>query len=63
MRCPTEPGSPIKAEVAPSSEPASLTVNPPLSGEAPPLIGLDGWLQSDVTSLDELRGKTVVVHL
>ncbi|MDH4306626.1 MAG: hypothetical protein OEX04_04030 [Acidimicrobiia bacterium] len=49
--------------MAPSSEPASLTVNPPLSGEAPPLIGLDGWLQSDVTSLDELRGKTVVVHL
>jgi thiol-disulfide isomerase/thioredoxin len=27
-----------------------------------PLAGIDGWLQSEVTSLDELRGKVVAVQ-
>lgn len=31
-------------------------------GAVPPLEGIDGWLQSSVTSLDELRGKVVVVQ-
>jgi thiol-disulfide isomerase/thioredoxin len=31
-------------------------------GPAPALFGLDGWLQSDIGSLEELRGKVVVVQ-
>lgn len=34
----------------------------PDRGEHLPLIGIDGWLQSDVESLDELRGKVVAVQ-
>lgn len=31
-------------------------------GAAPEMLELDGWLQSDVDSLDDLRGKVVVVQ-
>jgi thiol-disulfide isomerase/thioredoxin len=31
-------------------------------GPAPPLVGLDGWLQTDISSLDDLKGKVVVVQ-
>ena len=34
----------------------------PILGVAEPLIELDGWLQSDVESLEELRGKVVLVQ-
>lgn len=30
-------------------------------GPAPSLVGLDGWLQADIDSIDDLRGKVVVV--
>lgn len=35
---------------------------PPDLGPHRPLRDIDGWLQSDVTSLEELRGKVVVVE-
>lgn len=31
-------------------------------GQAPPLVDIEDWLQSDVTSLEELEGKVVVVQ-
>lgn len=31
-------------------------------GAAPRLAGIDGWLQTDIDSLDDLRGKVVVVQ-
>lgn len=31
-------------------------------GPHPPLLDIDGWLQSEVTSLEELRGRVVVVQ-
>ena len=34
----------------------------PVLGQAPSLEGLDGWLQSEVSSLEELRGNVVVVQ-
>jgi thiol-disulfide isomerase/thioredoxin len=34
----------------------------PLRGVHPPLRDIEGWLQSDVTSLEELRGQVVAVQ-
>ncbi len=34
----------------------------PDRGEHLPLVGIDGWLQSEVTSLEELRGNVVAVQ-
>ena len=47
------------------AEPAPTTTDPPALpdlGTAQELHHLDGWLQSDVESLEELRGKVVVVQ-
>ena len=40
------------------------TIDPPpvLREDTPPLVDIDGWLASDVTSLEELRGSVVVVE-
>ena len=48
-------------EAPPPSEPAPSTTIPVLRA-APSLEGLDGWLQSHVRSLTELRGKVVVLQ-
>jgi thiol-disulfide isomerase/thioredoxin len=40
----------------------TTTTNPPMLGNSLSLTDLDGWLQSDVTSLEELRGQVVVVQ-
>lgn len=43
--------------------PTELIDPPPvLRQEHPPLKDIDGWLQSDVTSLEELRGQVVIVE-
>lgn len=34
----------------------------PDRGLHPDLVGIDGWLQSDITSLEELRGQVVAVQ-
>ncbi len=34
----------------------------PDRGPHPPLLDIDGWLQSDITSLEELRGRVVAVQ-
>lgn len=46
----------------PAVEPAPHTPELPDRGLHPPLREIDGWLQSDVTSLEELRGKVVAVQ-
>ncbi len=46
----------------PSVDVASVSEPPLLDKSPPPLTDLDGWLQSDVTSLDELEGQVVIVQ-
>jgi thiol-disulfide isomerase/thioredoxin len=41
---------------------ASTTSAPPMLGQALALTDLDGWLQTDVTSLDDLRGQVVILQ-
>lgn len=48
-----------------STAPATTApIDPPpvLRETHPPLKEIDGWLQADVTSLEELRGKVVIVE-
>ncbi len=46
------------------ADPDDTTVEDPLPNLGPvkPLRDLDGWLQSDIDSLEDLRGKVVVVQ-
>lgn len=51
----------------PTADAPTTTINPdtpdlPNRGVHPPLRDIDGWLQSDVTSLEELRGQVVAVQ-
>jgi thiol-disulfide isomerase/thioredoxin len=54
----TDPVPPAPADVA---GPTLANAPPILSETNLGLVDLDGWLQSEVTSLEELRGKVVVV--
>ena len=46
-----------------AAPPARTIEAPPvLREEPPPLVDLDGWLASDISSLEELRGSVVVVE-
>ena len=46
-----------------TTTPAPAIDPPPvLRADTPPLVDIDGWLASDVTSLEELRGSVVVVE-
>ena len=49
-------------EDGPGNPAAEAPALPVLREETPPLVGIDGWLQSDVSSLEELRGSVVVVE-
>ena len=40
----------------------TIAAPPILREDTPPLVDVDGWLASDVTSLEELRGMVVVVE-
>jgi len=57
------------ASVTPPREQAPRRFNGPKLNEAPPVLGaegelrnLDGWLQSDIESLDDLDGKVHIVQ-
>lgn len=54
------PGRPVGSTA--SGGEVATSADLPVLGEAKPLDDLDGWLQSDISSLDELRGRVVVVH-
>ncbi|MDE0169942.1 MAG: redoxin domain-containing protein [bacterium] len=42
--------------------PTTIAAPPVLREDTPPLVDIDGWLASAVTSLEELRGSVVVVE-
>ena len=51
------------ADTSPTTTPVAVaTPDLPNRGPHPELVDIDGWLQSDVTSLEELRGKVVAVQ-
>jgi len=54
----------VSDTVAEASAPTALLADPPgvLADVHPGLPGIDGWLQSEVQSLEELRGQVVVVE-
>ncbi len=60
--------SPTETPVVPTIDPDPPTTSPPPPttlpdlGKARELTELDGWLQTDIGSLEELRGKVVVVE-
>lgn len=61
---PVEPAAAAEPAWA-SSVPVTTTVSAPElpdRGLHPELVDIDGWLQSDVTSLEELEGKVVAVQ-
>ena len=58
----TAPAQAPAAEPAPTPTAAQTSQPIPVLRPHPPLVDIDGWLQSDVTSLEELRGKVVLVH-
>ena len=41
---------------------ATETTIPPMLGNSLALTDLDGWLQSDISSLEDLRGQVVIVQ-
>ena len=53
-----EPDPPTREASATTEQLAA----PPVLRDAPTLEDLDGWMQSDVTSLEELRGSVVVLQ-
>jgi len=55
------PSAPASTEV---DEVTTTTAAPDLPdlGEHPALVNIDGWLQTDVSSLEELRGQVVAVQ-
>lgn len=66
------PITPDPANAPPTTLASTTTVSPPtttafpipevLMEVHPPLVDIDGWLQSEVETLEELRGKVVVVE-
>jgi thiol-disulfide isomerase/thioredoxin len=61
----TEGGAASDVSDEPGSAPTTTTLPDveelPDLGPAPSLVGLDGWLQAEIDSIDDLRGKVVVV--
>jgi thiol-disulfide isomerase/thioredoxin len=54
--------TPRTTESPAAEAPAATSTTPPMIGNPLPLTNLDGWLQTEVTSLDDLRGKVVIVQ-
>ncbi|MDJ0925900.1 MAG: redoxin domain-containing protein [Acidimicrobiia bacterium] len=40
----------------------STSTSPPMLGSPLPLLDIDGWLQTDIESLEDLRGQVVIVQ-
>jgi len=61
----TAPADETATSGSPSSSPTTVAPNVPDlpdRGLHPPLLANDGWLQSGITSLEELKGKVVAVQ-
>ncbi len=52
----------VVAATTRTTSPTTTTTLPPILRDAPRLVGIDGWLQSDVSSLADLRGNVVIVE-
>jgi len=57
----SEPGA--SASIAPPSSASSTIAEPENYGPRKALVNLDGWLNTSVTSLDDLDGKVVLVEM
>lgn len=55
-------GSDEAAIAAPTEAAGQIAAVPPMLGNALSLVEIDGWLQSEVASLEELRGQVVVLQ-
>ena len=53
---------PEPSSVAAPTTTTSVTTTPPMLGNALSLTEIDGWLQSEVSSLEDLRGQVVIVQ-
>ncbi len=53
---------PIEQAVLPVENGAPLGAAPPVLRQRPGLVEVDGWLQSDYTSLDDLDGQVFIVE-
>ncbi|MFZ0491742.1 MAG: redoxin domain-containing protein [Acidimicrobiia bacterium] len=51
-----------EAVASTSTSTSTSTTLPPILRDAPELAGIDGWLQSDVSDLADLRGKVVILE-
>jgi thiol-disulfide isomerase/thioredoxin len=49
-------------EATPGTEPSSSAADVPVLRPAPDLVELDGWLQTELSSLDEFEGKIVILQ-
>ena len=56
-----ETASPTTAN-PPATTVTPTTAQPPMLGNALALADLDGWLQTSVSSLEDLRGQVVIVQ-
>lgn len=57
-----EVGSAVAEEGSAADPSPTSTTVPPMLGNALALTDLDGWLQTDVSSLEDLHGQVVVVQ-
>ncbi len=54
--------APPTTSTPPETAVTTQTTSPPMLGNALALTELDGWLQSEVSSLEDLRGQVVIVQ-
>jgi len=59
---PSSPAAPTGLAIGDGSPSEPETTVPPVLRVAPALKRLDGWLQSDISSLEELRGQVVILQ-
>ena len=55
------PATTTSAAPTPAAQ-VTTTTSPPMLGNPLPLTNLDGWLQTEVRGLDDLRGQVVIVQ-
>ncbi len=55
-------GSPTTQTTVPAPDFTPLTAAPPVLRAAPDLVELDGWLQSDATTLTDARGEVTILQ-
>lgn len=54
--------TPVPSAAAETTVAVTTTTTPPMLGQALGLTDLDGWLQTDIAGLADLRGQVVIVQ-